>query len=134
LTILEMLDALEIGIVTLRAQNDGSTRDACEGGCAGVQQPPTAAEAGFLSAETLRIEMERVAVTPAEFAAMLAVDRSILESWLAGESPIPSWVQRSTRVLALLTESARRKLLNSRDWKPEKNSRNPHPFSRIEEL
>ena len=134
MTILELLDALEIGIVTLRAQNEISTQNTCGGACAHAQQPLAAADAGLLSPETLRIEMERAAVTPAEFTRMLGVDRSILESWLAGRSPIPSWVQHSTRVLALLTASARRKLLNSREWKPEKNSKNSHPFSRIEEL
>lgn len=134
LTIMELLDALEIGIVTLRAQNETSTRNACGGGCPHVEQPLAAAEAGFISAETLRIEMERSAVTPAEFTKILGVDRSVLESWLAGTSPIPSWVQYSTRILALLTASARRKLLNGRDWNQDKNSKNSHPFSRIEEL
>jgi hypothetical protein len=134
LTVLELLDALEIGIVTLRARNEGSTRNACAGGCACVRQPLAAADADFFSAKTLRVEMERSAVTPAKFTKMLGVDRNTLESWLAGTSPIPSWVQHSTRVLALLTPSARRKLLNSREWKPEKNSKNAHPFSRIEEL
>jgi hypothetical protein len=131
---MELLDALEIGVVTLRAQHERSTQNACGGDCPHIEQPLAAADAGLLSAETLRIEMERSAVTPAEFTKMLGVDRSILESWLAGRSPIPSWVQYSTRLLALLTASARRKLLNSREWKPEKNSKNSHPFSRIEEL
>jgi hypothetical protein len=70
LTILELLDALEIGIVTLCAQNEKSTRNACGGGCAHVQQPLAAEDAGFVSAETLRIEMERSAVTPAELTKM----------------------------------------------------------------
>jgi hypothetical protein len=118
LTILEMLDAVESGVSALRSQ--------CMPG-----KPPARASAE--AAAVLRAELEAAGVSASEFAKAACVSQHDVEGWVAGISPVPRWVSAAIRLMALLTPSARRKLLYGQAGTHVRPV-NCHPFSRIEEL
>jgi hypothetical protein len=91
-------------------------------------------EAATISGDSLRIEMGVLSLTPAEFASTFSVPEHAVEEWLAGHVPAPDWAFAGVRLLALLTPSARRKILGRPDPVPKAAIKRPHPFSRIEEL
>lgn len=120
LTTLEMLDAIEHGIWALRSGNL----------CA------RAPEGSMETAAMLRAELRAAGISAGEFARLAGVQQDALEGWLEGNCIAPPWVSASIRLVALLTPSARRKLLYS----PPAAQRRPadpiqrHPFSQIEDL
>jgi hypothetical protein len=140
LTTLELLDAVEAGIAALRSQN-GDAAGPQNGHVAGPQNGHVAGAQNGHAAETgggamapaeLRREMSRAALSTAQFANVAGVGRDEVEDWVEGREPIPSWVPAAVRVVALLTPSALRRLLNGPTQTPRPAG--THPFSRIEEL
>ena len=118
LTTLEMLDAMEAGISALRSWPN-------RGESPGQATPEQVV--------MLRAELQAAGVSAAEFARGACVAQHDVEAWLAGTSPIPHWVPTAIRLMALLTPSARRKLLYAQAG-TQMQPANCHPFSRIEEL
>lgn len=116
LTTLEMLDALEAGLADLRSRNGHSA----------------AGGHGAMTPAAVAVEVEKAGIAPGELARVLGVSRQEIEEWVAGRNPVPSWVPAAFRILALLTPSARRTLLQRAS--PARQSNRSHPFSRIEEL
>jgi hypothetical protein len=111
-TILDLLDALEAALAAEYARRDAAT----------------------ISGEALGLEMSVFSLTPAEFASIFSVPERMVDEWLAGHAPAPGWAFGGVRLLALLTPSARRKILGRADPVPQAEAKQPHPFSRIEEL
>lgn len=118
LTTIEILDALEAGILALRSRNGHS-----------APQSP-----GAMTGAVLRAEIARMGLTAGEFARAASVPREEVEGWLEDRIPVPAWVPAALRMLALLTPSARRTLLNASALRTGKRPERSHPFSRIEEL
>jgi hypothetical protein len=115
-----MLDALEAGISALQARS--------------IAGPPPQANpeaAAMLSAE-LRVS----GISAVEFARLACVPQDTVEAWTSGAIAAPQWASVAVRLVALLTPSARHKLLNDpmRAQAGATNSTRCHPFSRIEEL
>jgi hypothetical protein len=118
LTTLEMLDAVEVGISVLRSR----------------RMPGEAPARGTAeAAAALRAELQAAGVSGSEFARAACVPLRDLEAWTAGVSPVPEWVPAALRLVALLTPSARRKLLYGQA-DAQVRPANTHPFARIEEL
>jgi hypothetical protein len=115
-----MLDAIEAGISALWL---GS-----------MSGPPSQPDAQ--AAVTLLAELRAAGISTAEFAKLACVPQDAVEGWTTGTSAAPQWVSIAIRLVALLTPSARRKLLHE----PERvhtlatDRTRIHPFSRIEEL
>ena len=118
LTTLEMLDAMEAGISALRSWPN-------RGESPGQATPEQVV--------MLRAELQAAEVSAAEFARGACVAQHDVEAWLAGTSSLPHWVPTAIRLMALLTPSARRKLLYAQAG-GQMQPANCHPFSRIEEL
>ncbi len=116
MTTLEILDALEAGILALRPSNG---RRAPRG-------------AGVITGASLRSRIARAGLSAGEFARAAGVAQEELDAWLEGRIPIPPWVPAAVRMAALLPPAARRTLL--RGAAPAKRPARSHPFSRIEEL
>lgn len=129
LTILDMLDALESCITAMHAK-DGEPAVAVRA----IQEAfPEAHTAPGIS-QTLLIEMQRAGLSKAEFCGIFDVHMNILQSWLTGSHPPPSWVPVCVRILALLAPPARQGLLKSAEPRKGENPVRSHPFSKIEEL
>jgi hypothetical protein len=117
---LELLDAVEAGISALRTRS----------------VPVPAGQAGSETATALLTELRAAGISAAEFARLTGIPREAVEDWTVGSSSVPQWVPAAVRLVALLTPSARRKLLHG----PASAASRPpdrtqcHPFSRIEEL
>jgi hypothetical protein len=111
-TILDLLDTLEAALAAEYARRDAAT----------------------ISGDALRLEMSVLSLTPTEFASTFSVPERTVEEWLAGHAPAPGWAFAGVRLLALMTPSARRKILGRADPVPKAAAKQPHPFSRIEEL
>jgi hypothetical protein len=118
LTTLETLDAVEAGISVLRSRRVSGETPARGG-----------AEAG----EALRADLHAAGVSASEFARVACIPIHEIEAWTAGASPVPDWVPAAIRLVALLTPSARRKLLYGQAGIKVRPA-NSHPFARIEEL
>jgi hypothetical protein len=127
LTTVELLEAMDAGVAALRSRIEMLTALT-----AGLQ-----ADAGAsapLDGKALRVRLDLAGLSKAQFAGFFGLPVSSVESWLAGERPIPSWVVPSIHMLELLTPAARRSLMKS---PPPRNGTRPvnrHPFARIEEL
>jgi DNA-binding transcriptional regulator YiaG len=117
LTTLEMLDAVEAGISALRSRGIAGRPE---------QASPEAAAA-------LRAELRAAGVSAREFARVACVPQDEVEAWTAGIRKAPEWALAAIRLLALLTPSARERLLRDQFAGRDRQA-NPHPFSRIEEL
>src|SRR5690348_8607185 len=118
LTTLAMLDALEAGISALRSQCVSAP--AFQAGTAGV----------------LEAELCAAGLSTGEFARLACVPQDMVEAWATGNRVAPPWVTAAIRLVALLTPSARYKLLNSsaHAYALTAEPTQCHPFSRIEEL
>ena len=117
LTTIEILDALEAGILALRSRN----------GHAAPRSP------GVMTGGALRAEIARIGLSTGEFARAARLEREEVEGWLEDRTPVPAWAPAALRMLELLTPSARRTLLNAGQQTGKRPQRS-HPFSRIEEL
>lgn len=82
----------------------------------------------------LRTELERAALTPAEFARIAGVLRQDVEDWLNNKVPAPAWVLIPIELAGLLAPSVRRKLLRQPLGKAIIPIQKVHPFSRVEDL
>lgn len=111
-TTLEMLDEIEASISALR------TRPA-------IQAPP---RDDFPGAIVLQAELRAVGISAGEFARLACVPADALEN----DALSRQWITAAIRMIALLTPSARRKLLQTPSPVPVRT--NSHPFSRIEDL
>jgi DNA-binding transcriptional regulator YiaG len=112
-----MLDAVEAGISALRSRGIGGRPE------------PASPEA----AAALRAGLRAAGVSASEFARVACIPQDEVDAWTAGIRRAPEWAPAAIRLLALLTPSAREKLL--RDQSAGRGPRaNRHPFSRIEEL
>ena len=113
LTTLAMLDALEAGISALQSQ--------CVSGPGGV---------------ALQAELHAAGISTGEFARLVYVPQDAVEGWASGAKAAPAWAAAAIRLVALLTPSARHKLLYGamRTHSPVVGQTQSHPFSRIEEL
>jgi hypothetical protein len=115
-----MLDAMEAGIAALRPRSISGPA------------PQAASEAALM----LTAELRAAGISASEFARLAGVPQEALEDGTAGSSVAPQLISAAVRLVALLTPSARRKLLNG----PPPAQARPadrtqcHPFSRIEEL
>jgi hypothetical protein len=118
LTTLAMLDALEAGIVALRRPS--------------ICEPPPQASPG--GAVRLRAQLRAAGISAEEFARLARVPQDVVEGWTAGSSAAPDWVSVNIRLIALLTPSARHKLLHDPAPARATDRNQCHPFSRIEEL
>ncbi len=103
-TTVELIDALEAGIASLRSRNGGPS-------------PPAH---GPVEPAVLRAQLEKASVSAAELAQAVGVSQGDLDAWIA-------------RLFHLLTPAARGRLLAPRP-NGSAHSRATHPFSRIEEL
>ncbi len=118
LTIPELLDAIEAGISSLQPRSARDLHSESQASNALVE---------------LRAELETAGLTEHEFARAASVTRHDLDAWISGARPAPDWVRVAIRLIALLTPSARRKLLCGPSA-AESRQANRHPFSRIEDL
>jgi hypothetical protein len=120
LTTLAMLDAIEAGILELRSRS--------------ISGPPP--QAGPETAVMLKAELRAAGISAGEFARLACVPQDAVEGWTTGSDAALHWVSVAIRLVALLTPSARHKLLQ----KPMRAQAHApdqvpcHPFSRIEEL
>lgn len=126
LTILEMLDALEAGIVNERMSRPKK-----------ASVPST----DSISPESLESQIEKCGLSAAELGAIFGVEPETVREWLGGRSGIPHWVQPALQIYELLGLGARRKILtrpkpvplpapSPRTGAPVKT----HPFSRLQDL
>jgi hypothetical protein len=115
-----MLDAIEAGISALRSRS--------------IAEPPP--QAGSDAAVNLTAELRAAGISTHEFARLACVPPEVVEGWANGSSAAPQWVSVAVRLVALLTPSARHKLLHDplRDQARAAERTQSHPFSRIEEL
>lgn len=118
LSTVELIDALEAGIASIRSK----------GG------PAAPADGAVAPAFDLRAEMERAAVSPVELAKIMGVPHGDLNAWIFGRAAAPEWALAAMRLVALLPPSARRKLLTQPRAFPRETANRTHPFSRIEDL
>ena len=120
LTTLAMLDAIEAGITALRSRSI----------CVPPPQPDSEA------AGMLRAGLRAAGISAEEFARLACVPQDAVEAWTNGSSAAPHWVSVAIRLVALLTPSARHKLLYDPVRVPAgvPDRTQSHPFSRIEEL
>jgi hypothetical protein len=120
LTTLAMLDAIEASISALRSRN--------------ICGPPP--QANSEAAVMLKAELCAAGISAREFARLACVPQDAVESWTAGSNAVPQWVLVAIRLVALLTPSARHKLLHDpvRAQARAMDRTQCHPFSRIEEL
>jgi DNA-binding transcriptional regulator YiaG len=159
LTIFELLDALEAGLVKLKTAPQRMngvpwTRDELEAD-ADVHWTTAVARAQSLTPEELRVRLDSADLSHEDFAALFEVQPATLQNWLGGKSKVPGWVGPSLRVVEQLSTSARRRLMRrngepasaptlfttfdpapkalSTGESPGRN-RKKHPFARIEEL
>jgi hypothetical protein len=104
LTTVELIDALEAGIASLRSRN-------------GRPAPPANRS---IEPGVLRAQLERASASAAELAEAVGMPRGDLDAWIA-------------RLFHLLTPAARWRLLAQRpNGSPHAGP--THPFSKIEEL
>lgn len=89
----------------------------------------------------LRSQMEKAGLTNGEFSAIFGISPNVLQDWLGGHRPVPSWVLPTIQMLYLLSPAVRQRLLQehplreSVDSPPSEPKRiRSHPFSRIEDL
>ncbi len=117
-TIQEMLDSLETEIESLRSL-----------AALGVPR-------GFAVVDPalLRSELERSALSAADFARIAGLSITDVEDWLSRRVPTPSWALHTIQLAALLPLSARRKLLRQSTGNAILPNPKVHPFSRIEDL
>jgi hypothetical protein len=115
-----MLDALEARITALRSRT-------------GLEAPRQDG-AGSGDADAVAAELRVAGVTAGEFARLACVSPEAVEA--SGAIAPPQWAPAAVRLVALLTPSARHKLLhgNGRAARHPANGPQSHPFSRIEEL
>jgi len=120
LTTLAMLDAIEARISALRSQS--------------VTAPPP--QANSETAAALEAELRAAGISAGEFARLACVPQDAVDGWTTGTSAAPQWVSVAIRLVALLTPSARDKLLHRpiRAQAHAADRSQCHPFSRIEEL
>ncbi len=104
LTTVELIDALEAGIASLRTRNGGPV-------------PPAN---GSVEPAVLRAQLERASVSAADLARAVGVPPGDLDAWIS-------------RLFELLTPAARWRLLAPRP-NGSPHFRGTHPFSKIEEL
>jgi hypothetical protein len=114
---LEMLDAIEARISALRtpATVEDSARDRNEN-----------------AAVVLQAELRAVGLSAGEFAKLACVPPDALNGCIDADGVSRQWILAAIRMIALLTPSARRKLLQAPAAVPART--NSHPFSRIEDL
>lgn len=124
LTILEMLDTLDASLAAMHARDGQGERPRP----VLFDMSPDAVPAALL------VEMQRAGLSKAEFCSIFGVHVNVLQAWLTGDHPPPSWVPVCVRILALLAPPARQGLLKSAEPRKGKNPARSHPFSRIEEL
>jgi hypothetical protein len=115
-----MLDALEAGISALRSRS-----------ITGPLPQANPEAAAMLSAE-----LRAAGISAAEFARVACVPQDAVDGWTSGAIAAPQWVSVAIRLVALLTPSARQKLLSDpmRAQVRTRDLTRCHPFSRIEEL
>jgi len=115
-----MLDAIEAGISALRSRS--------------VSAPATQGNSD--AAVMLQAELRAAGISAGEFARLACVPQDAVEGWTTGASAAPQWVSVAIRLVALLTPSARDKLLHGPVRAPARAADRAqcHPFSRIEEL
>lgn len=87
-----------------------------------------------MAGAALRVEIARAGLSAGDFAKAAGVGRQEVEDWIEERIPVPGWIPAAIRILALLTPSARRTLLNGSATNAGKRPDRSHPFSRIEEL
>ena len=115
-----MLDAIEAGISALRSRSI----------------PVTPPQVNSEAAVNLTAELRAAGISTHEFARLACVPPDDVEGWTDGSNAAPQWVSVAIRLVALLTPSARHKLLHDplRDQARAAERTQCHPFSRIEEL
>jgi hypothetical protein len=144
LTLLELLESLEAAVA---ARQSGADPAAASSSL--VRQTNLPGEvhwtfsdenASALPPGVLRSQMARAGLTEAEFSAIFGLTPGLLQDWLEGIRPVPSWVLPTIQMLYLLSPAVRQRLLQDM---PLQQSRRPeaqrkqiksHPFSRIEDL
>ncbi len=96
--------------------------------------------ANVLPPGALRSQMEKAGLTNAEFSAIFGISPGILQDWLGGLHPVPSWVLPTIQMLYLLSPAVRERLFQGRPLREamkqqaEPKQIRSHPFSRIEDL
>jgi hypothetical protein len=163
-SLIEMLDALESGIVSLKAHDDGLSVELSQARrqnalraltpeqelwgearvrTVSIQTVATLSEvhwsfpgstAAPTQPEELGRQMERAGLTAADFAEIFRMPLEGLQDWLTGSRPIPPWVVPVLRILELVSPMARRKLLNRPTPELQDSQSKRHPFSRVEDL
>ncbi len=126
MTILELLDTLEAGIVNER-----------------MSRPKKASVpiADSISPESLESQIEKCGLSATEFGSIFGVEPESVREWLAGRNGIPHWVQPALQIYELLGLGARRKILTRPKPVPlpsppprTEAPLKPHPFSRLQDL
>lgn len=94
-----------------------------------------------LPPDLLRSQMKKAGLSNGEFSAIFGIAPTVLQDWLGGHRPVPSWVLPTIQMLYLLSPAVRQRLLQEH---PVRESVQPspaepkqirsHPFARIEDL
>jgi hypothetical protein len=144
LTLLELLESLEAAVA---ARQGGADPAAASSSLLRQTNMPgevhwtfSDENASALPPGVLRSQMSRAGLTEAEFSAIFGITPGLLQDWLKGTRPVPSWVLPTIQMLYLLSPAVRQRLLQDMPLqqarKPESQRKQikPHPFSRIEDL
>jgi hypothetical protein len=144
LTLLELLESLEAAVA---ARQSGAGPAAApsslvrQSGISGeVHWTFSDENASALPPGVLRSQMDRAGLSEAEFSAIFGISPGLLQDWLAGTRPVPSWVLPTIQMLYLLSPAVRQRLLRDMPLQQGKMPEPPrkqiksHPFSRIEDL
>lgn len=144
MTLLELIESLEAAVA---ARNHEAQTPAATPSLA--LKPESKAEvhwtfpnenASVLPPGVLRAQMERAGLTNTEFSAIFGIAPGVLQEWLGGLRPVPSWVLPTIQMLYLLSPAVRQRLFQERPLQealkqqPEMKQIRAHPFSRIEDL
>jgi len=145
LTLLELLESLEAAVAARQGQAQSAP----------VTSPSLALReeskvevnwsfpnenANVLPPGVLRSQMEKAGLTETEFSAIFGISPGILQEWLGGLRPVPSWVLPTIQMLYLLSPAVRQRLFQDHPvqqaikQQPELKQLRSHPFSRIEDL
>lgn len=143
MTLLELLESLEAAVAARQSGADPAASSSL------VRQTNLPGEvhwtfsdenASALPPGVLRSQMARAGLTETEFSAIFGLTPGLLQDWLEGIRPVPSWVLPTIQMLYLLSPAVRQRLLQdmplqqSRKPEAQRKQIKSHPFSRIEDL